>query len=193
MIGSRRLRDLKKNLKYKKQNDDFVCDEEDRAIINVGAERYDDVYSAYCYKGGDTLSSELVGYLKKKATAVPLDYDLTIKFHVKKASEEKRLDIQSAVKENYVNDIRAIDEKLVKTTIFSMWFILIGIVFTLAYLLTLDVIPEAVSYIVDILAWLFLWEGIDAFFLDRRGLLIDRIQSYRLATAKIEIVEFENY
>lgn len=188
-----RIKRLKKQLTYKKNNDDFVCDENDRAIINVGAENYDDIFSAYCYKGGDTLASNLVEYLNQKANAVPLDYDLTIRFHVKNASEEKRLDIQSAVKENYVNDIRGLEKRMYRTTIFSMWFILIGIMFMIAYLFTLELVPVAVSYVSDIFAWLFLWEGMDAFFLDRRILKLDNLKAYRLATAKIEIVEFEVY
>ena len=193
MLNSKRIKILKQGLKYKKNNDDFVCDSDDRAIINVGAENYDDVYSPYCYKGGDTLASSLTEYMQQKANAVPLDYDLTIRFHVKHATEEKRKDIESAVKENYVNQIRGIDKRMQRTTIFSLWFILIGLIFAITYLLIHEITPLFVSYIVDLFAWLFLWEGMDAFFLDRRSLQLDRLKTYRLATAKIEIVEFENY
>ena len=193
MFNKRRISILKKKLKYKKNNDDFVCDSEDRAIINVGAENYDDIYSPYCYKGGDTLSSTLTEYLKQKSNAVPLSYDITIRFHVKHATEEKRKDIESAVKENYVNQIRAIDKRIQQTTIFSFWFILVGLIFTTTYLFIHEITPVFVSYVLELFSWLFLWEGMDAFFLDRRSLQFGRLKSYRLATAKIEIVEFENY
>lgn len=72
-----------------KDGDGFVCDDQGRAIINVGAENYDDIFSPYCYKGGDTLSSSLVEYLNQKSNVIPLEYDLTIKFHVKDANVAK--------------------------------------------------------------------------------------------------------
>ncbi len=31
-----------------KDGDGFVCDDQGRAIINVGAENYDDIFSPYC-------------------------------------------------------------------------------------------------------------------------------------------------
>ena len=55
MTNRSRLKQLKSRLRYKRKNDDFVTDENDNAIINIGAENYDDIFSSYCYKGGDTL------------------------------------------------------------------------------------------------------------------------------------------
>ena len=193
MLKLSRIRYFKKLLKNKIDDDGFTCDNKERAIINVGAENYDDIFSAFCYKGGDTLSRSLVEYLDQKASAVPLDYDLTIRFHVKNATEEKRREIKNALRENYQSDIHGIERRMNRTTIFSMWFVLVGIIFTILYLCLGDLVPVAVSYIIDILAWVFLWEGIDAFFLDRRTLMIDNIKAYRLCAANIEIVEFEPY
>ena len=193
MFRNSRINKLREKLNTIDDGDGFVCDEEDRAIINVGAENYDDIFSPYCFKGGDTLSSSLVDYLAQKSGAVPLDYDLTIRFHVKGASEEKRKEIQAAVKENYQSDVHAIERRMKRTTSFSLIFLFIGILVTTIYLFFVEMAPKATTYVVDILAWLFIWEGIDAFFLDRRLLQLDRLKALRLGTAKIEIVEFEPY
>lgn len=193
MIKLNRIKALKKKFNTTSVEQGFVCDGEERAIINVGAENYDDIFSPYCYKGGDTLSPTLVDYLQQKSNTIPLDYDLTIRFHVKNANEQKRKEIQAAVKENYRSDTLGIERKMHRTTMFSLWFVLFGIIFTIIYLFTVDFIPIAVSYIIDIMAWIFLWEGVDAFFLDRRHMQIDRIKALRLGTAKIEIIEFEPY
>lgn len=193
MLRNKRIRNLHIQLKKIEDREGYTCDKDGRAIINVGAENYDDIFSPYCYKGGDTLSSTLVEYLNQKANTVPLDHDLTIRFHVKDASEEKRKEIRAALKENYQSDIRGIDNKMQSTALFSMWFILLGILFTVAYLLLLDKVPIAVTYIMDLFSWLFLWEGIDAFFLDRRLMKRDKLKALRLATAKLEIIEFEPY
>ncbi len=193
MPNSSRIKKLKNKLKEIEDGDGFVCDENGKAIINVGAENYDDIFSPYCYKGGDMLSSSLVEYLNQKSNVIPLEYDLTIKFHVKDATEEKRKEIQSALKENYQSSIYGVDLRMRRTAIFSLCFILIGLLFTTLYIITNNVWHIAITYIVDLLAWVFLWEGIDAFFLDRRMMKIDKIKALRLATANVEIVEFEPY
>lgn len=193
MFIGKRIKELKSALKYKRHNNDFVIIDDERAIINIGAENYDDIFSPYCYKGGDTLSSALVDYLQQKSNAVPYDYDLTMRFHVKNATEEKRLDIENAIKENYVNEVRGLEERMHRTTVFSMWFILFGIIFSAAYLFLIHFASTEFTYLIDLFAWVFLWEGTDAFFLDRRVMQLNLVKAYRLATAKIEIIEFEPY
>lgn len=188
-----RIKELKSQVKYKKKNNDFVIINDEWSIINVGAENYDDIFSPFCYKGGDTLSPSLTEYLQQKSNAVPLDYDLTIRFHVKNATQEKKKEIQSAVKENFLTHVKAIETRMHRTTIFSIWFLILGIISTCAYLFTVDKVPSAVSYIMDIFAWIFIWTAGDAFFLDRRVMILDKIKAYRIAAAKIEVVEFEQY
>lgn len=188
-----RIKNLSAQLKNIEENDGFTCDEEGRGIINVGAENFDDIFSPYCFKGGDTLSLELVDYLWEKQEVVPLDYDLTVRFNVKNADEKKRKEIQMAVRENFENDVHAAEQKLHRLAVMSTWFIIIGIIITSIYLVATSFVPVAVTYILDILAWVFIWEGVRAYFLDRRSLKLDKIRSLRLAAAKIEVKEFEPY
>ncbi len=61
MPKASRIKSLKNKLKEIEDGDGFVCDDQGRAIINVGAENYDDIFSPYCYKGGDTLSVSTKG------------------------------------------------------------------------------------------------------------------------------------
>ena len=121
------------------------------------------------------------------------EYDLTMRFHVKNATEEKRQEIENAIKENYVNEARGIEERMHRTTIFSLLFLVLGLIFATLYLVLLHFVSTEFTYLIDLFAWIFLWEGTDAFFLDRRVLKLNLVKAYRLATAKIEIVEFEMY
>ena len=189
----KRMKDLSTQLKNIEDSDGFVCDEDGRALINVGAENYDDIFSPYCFKGGDTLSLELVEYLWDKQGAVPLDYDLTINFNVKDASDSKRKEIQQAVKENYENDVHALDQKLHRLYVLSGWFLILGAIFMTAYLVLSKFLPVAATYIIDLLAWVFIWEGVRALFLDTRNLKLDKLKSLRIAASKIKVSEFEPY
>ena len=190
-----RLKDLSAQFKNIEDSDGFTCDEEGRGIINVGAENYDDIFSPYCFKGGDTLSLEMVEYLWEKQAVIPLDYDLTLRFNVKNANEAKQKEIQTAVKENYEHDIRGTEQKLHRLKMLSIWFIVFGIVFMAGYLLTVSFAPQliTISFVLDLFSWIFMWEGIRAFYLDTRNLKLDKLKALRLGAAKIEVKEFEPY
>lgn len=190
-----RIKDLSGQLKNIEDSDGFVCDEDGRGIINVGAENYDDIFSPYCFKGGDTLSLELVEYLWDKQGVIPLDYDLTIRFNVKNANESKRKEIQMAVKQNYENDIHATDQKLHRLTVLSLWFTILGVILAATYIITVSYtnLPLAVNFVLELLSWVFIWEGARALILDTRNLRLDKLKSLRLAAAKIEVKEFEPY
>ena len=188
-----RIKDLTSQLKNIENSDGFLCDDEGRGIVNIGAENYDDIFSPYCFKGGDTLSFEMVEYLMEKQEIIPLDYDLTLRFNIKDASEDKRKEIQMAVKKNFENDIHAVDQKLQRISSLSFWFCVIGVILTAVYLVAIKFFPIEITYLMDIMAWVFVWEGVSTYFLDRREMRIDKIKSLRLAAAKIEVKEFEPY
>ena len=193
MTLKNRLKNLKQQLNDLEDDDIFECDKDGRAIIEVGAENYDDIFSPYCYKGGDTLSLELVEYLKKQSGTIPLDYDLNIRFNVKNADEQKRKEIQMAVKENYEIDVLGIEQKIRGLNIMAFSLISIGVLFMVAYLILINFVPISATYLIDILAWVFIWEGVRAFMMDKNELKIAELKSLRLASAKVTIKEFEAY
>ena len=189
----KRIKELSNELKNMENSDGFVCDDDGRAVVNIGAENYDDIFSPYCFKGGDTLSLELDDYLCYQAAFVPLDYDLTLRFYVKNADDTKRKEIQTAIKQNYESDIRTYDQKIRRLRLLAIWFLILGSIFTTAYLVIMSLSSIAVSYIVDIFAWIFLWEGVRALVIDKRSLVRDKLRILRLAVAKVEVLEFEPY
>lgn len=190
---SKRTKVLKRKLNELEDDDIFECDEEGNAIIEVGAENYDDIFSPYCYKGGDTLSLELVEYLKKQSGTIPLDYDLNIRFNVKNADEKKRKEIQMAVKENYEIDVLGLEQKIRNNTIKGIWFIAIGLIFMATYLIMINFLSVTFTYFVDILSWIFIWEGVMTFAIDRNDLKVTELRLLRLASARVTIKEFEAY
>ena len=193
MSSNSRIKQLKRQLNDLEDDDIFEIDNDGRAIIEVGAENYDDIFSPYCYKGGDTLSLELVEYLKQQSGTIPLDYDLNIRFNVKNATPAKRKEIQMAVKENYEIDVLGLEQKIHRLNIMAITFFVLGILFMATYLVLINYLPITFTYLIDILSWVFIWEGIRAFVLDRHDLQITELRVLRLASAKVTIKEFEPY
>ena len=95
----KRIHDLRKKLRPKKQL--ILLDEKERALVDVGAENYNDIFSPFCLYDMNVLDFELEQYLNTKNETVPLEYDLSLMFHIKEANEQKRKEIDATIKQNY--------------------------------------------------------------------------------------------
>ena len=76
---------------------------------------------------------------------------------------------------------------------FALMSFLIGMSLFITFIFVNSLVPKIVSGILELFSWVLTWEALDAFFLDRRSLQLERLKKYRLRAAKIEIIEFENY
>lgn len=192
MIGTfRRLRELQRISKIKDEEELMKFDDKERAIIDVGAENYDDIFSPFCLYDMNVLDFELEDYLDNKSESIPLEYDLKLVFYIKDADEEKRKEVETTVKQNYENKVHTLSRKISQNNVFSLLMLLGGAVFLLLhfYLKTLNT-PELLLSVFEIAAWVFTWTAVDAFFLERKLLQVEEIMTYRLINAKVEVKEF---
>ena len=187
----KRVRALKKETKLVK-NEKFKLDESGRGIIEIGAENYGDIFSYYNLDGAEVLDSEFNNFLEAKADSIPLKYDLVLNFHIKNPDAYKEQEIKFAVKENYEREIHAINRKIHNNTMFSFYMLLSGILLFATYILLLYFkAPDIITIIFEIATWVFLWETVDSFFLERRHLKHERLKKYRLMKSKIILSEFK--
>lgn len=189
------LKRLEQSIKLKKTKlvDDewYDIDGNGRGIIDVGAENYDDIFSYYDLDGENVLDREFDEFLEAKADAIPLGTELTLHFHVKNASEQKRDEIDRAVKNNYKRELRAINRKIKRNTIFSLYMLIMGIIaFGVWITLVLFNVHFAVVELFNIVAWVFVWEAVNSFFLTRQNLKIERLKKYRFVRSDICVYEY---
>lgn len=187
----KRYRELKKNTKLI-EDEKFLVDEEGRGIIEIGAENYEDIFSYYSLNGSNVLDGEFNKFLEAKADSIPLKYDLTLNFHVKDPDISKEQEIKFCVKENYEREIHAINRKMHNNTTFAFYMLLMGAIWLVAYILLFVFdIHFVLTVIAEIGTWVFFWETVDSFFLERRHLKQERLKKYRLMKSKIIISEFK--
>ena len=186
----KRSRELLHNRKLK--NDEKVyLDEDGNGIIDVGAEEYSDIFSYYSLNGYNVLDTEFNNFIEAKADTIPMNRNLTMVFHIKDANTEKLCEIKNAVKDNYEREIFAINREMHRNTIFSLIMLIVGLsifgIYILANIFKFSFIFTAVA---EIGAWVFLWESVDKFFLQRNKLKSERLKKYRLMKANIKVKEF---
>lgn len=188
------FKQMRKINKSKLSNDEwYATDENGRGIIDVGAENYDDVFSYYDLDGESVLDNEFVEFLEAKADAIPLKEELAIHFHIQEPSEEKRLEIDKAVKNHYKREIKALNRKLHRISMFSLYLLLMSMVFLAIYIpLEILEVNWVFAYVFDIATWVFIWEAVDQWFIHRREIKQKMLRKFRFVRSDIDVYEYVN-
>lgn len=188
------FRQLRKISKSKLSNDEWYDqDSNGRGIIDVGAENYDDVFSYYDLEGENVLDNEFDEFLSAKADAIPLKQELALHFHVKNATETKREEIDRAIKNNYKRELRALNRKLHRNAMFSLYMVIMFAISVAIYFpLVIFDVHFLAQLLFEIVAWVFMWEAVDQWFLHRREIKHEMLKKYRFIRADISVMEYKS-
>ncbi len=186
--------------KFKKINESKLVeaekydkDDQGRGIIDVGAEKYEDIFSYYDLDGENVLDWEFVDFVEKKADAIPQKEELALHFHVKDATKEKEEEVKRAVSNHYIREIKASYRTLQKNSKTCVYLLIMGLIAFGIYIpLTLLNVFFVVPYIFDLVAWVFLWEVVDNFFIRRAAIKMQIVKQARFVGATIKLVEYKD-
>lgn len=189
MIFRKKLRKADKEILKDKE---YIEGSDDRAIISIKAEEDEQIFSTYNYDSNEKLNAELDEFIWDKARFVPMAKDIKIKLYTNTKTDEQ--EVVDAIKNNYKKEYIETKSELKRNAIFSLIMLMLGIVF-MSFLLLMHVYFYNVylEIIVEIATWVFIWESVDSFFLQRAALKRKRITLLKLYTAEMEIIKLKNF
>lgn len=176
-----------------RQNDKLISNEtnsydgrsEEADVINVKIDGREQLYSSYSYSG-DKLNGEFSEYVFEKAKSVPIKNDITIRLHTK--CNVNPSEVGQAIKGHYRSEYSESKKEHKRITLFSVIMTLLGIIALTALILINHFTDNLyITSIVEIAAWVFIWEAVDSYFLQRPVVKAKCILIQRIYTAKIEI------
>ncbi|MDE6605176.1 MAG: hypothetical protein K2K85_04050 [Clostridia bacterium] len=157
--------------------------------INVKIYNRDQLFSAYSYSG-DKLNSEFSEYIFDKAKDAPIKDRIKIKIYTETdldASEVQQT-LKSHCKSEYAESKKQVKRLVLIATIMTM----LGIIALTALILINHFTDNIyITSIIEIAAWVFIWEAVDFFFLQRPVVKGKCILIQRIYTAEIEICKDE--
>lgn len=172
----KKTKSLKKNQKL--NSEESFLKEDDKAVIEIKTNDHSQLFSSF----GNGLSNELCSYIEDKADAIPLDYDITLKFNEK----ENLKRVESCLKAKYEQDIHSINRQMNRNNIFSLSMFLSGVIaFLIFALFTKLNLHFMLCTFAEIATWVFFWEAVDSFFLERRHLKFLKLRKYRILCSTI--------
>lgn len=158
---------------------------EDTSEIDVKIYDREQLFSAYSYSG-DKLNGEFSEYIFDKAKDAPIKDKIKIKIHTKADLDknEVRQSIQSHCKSEYKETKKQIKRIILISSIMTI----LGMIALTALILINHFTDNIyVTSIVEIAAWVFIWEAVDFFFLQRPVIKGKCILIQRIYTAEIEV------
>lgn len=175
------VKNLKKELKSRDKSFNDI------ETINVKVKHEEEIYSGYNYDRNEVLNPALNDFLVEKAESLHKRSKLRIKSFSDFPLEEHEL--FSAIKNKFKGEFESYERKLKQTAIFSLVVLILGILFLGIFVLEEMFFHNVVlSIILEIASWVFIWEAVDSFFLERMALKEKRRQMARLYDAGIEVV-----
>ena len=184
----RALKELKRQMDARAASDEVERDEEGRAIIGMTVLRDEDFLSDFS-AGKPVVSSEVAEFVEESAMAFLPKEPIRLKIYSDCIDEEEEKVYANALKEYYVRRYTESRRSLHRNRWIAAIMLLVGVV-ALAVVLTLSLLKrvEILVEVLDIFAWVFLWEAVDLFFLEGGVLRMKQRRFLRFIDAKVEFL-----
>ena len=162
------IREKIKNVRNRIKNDDFDEDKKGRSVIKINVADDESILSKYNDDGQEIISSEMADFINNLVKSVPKEKDIVLNIKCSNYTEEKEKRYKKAIVNYYVNEFADKDSKLKNNSLISMLLFMIGVIgFVALYLLRTFEAHWLIQDIVEVASWVFLWETLDVFFLNR--------------------------
>lgn len=189
------MRDYKekvKKVREKIKKDVFDEDKKGRAILKINVSDDDCILSKYNDDGQEIISSDMADFMNNLVKSVPSEKDIVLDITCAECSEDKQKRYKKAIVNYYVNEFADKDLKIKNNSIISMMLFLIGVIgFIGLYLLKTFDVYWLIQDIVEVASWVFLWETVDVFFLNRGILKWKQKRYLKIIFAEIKITELK--
>ena len=182
----RSFKEMKRAMDARAKAGEIERDEEGRAIIEMTVLRDEDFLSDFSAGARPAVSAEVAEYLNESALALLPKEPVCLKIYSDCIGEEDQAVYNAALMEYYARHYKENRILLKRNAIASLIMALLGlaaltVTLLISFLWKLPVISEAL----DIFSWVFLWEAVDLFFLERTVLRARQSRCLRFLDAKI--------
>ncbi len=136
---------------------------------SIKFERIDDAYSKFSTDTNKVLDDSAGAYISESFKDMKQRSNKTLEIYLDEAcNDEEKLECKKAIKRYFLNDYNDFKEENLKLSVISFALLLIGIVL-IGILIFLERIsaPYAITLILEIIAWVFVWEFVDVFVFSR--------------------------
>ena len=150
-------------------------DEEGRVVIDLSIKDDSDFLSVLSDGDDPIISSEIAEFIENSTEDVSMSDSLTLRIHSNCIDDNEKQIYPKAIKKYYLkkysaNKRESVKNKILITILFSLGIIALAI----AIALSVNLEKALWSEVVDIVAWVFVWEAVDIWVFRNRSIRLKR-------------------
>lgn len=140
------------------------------ANINLNVRDDSQILSPYSEPGKPVISGELADYLENVASGYLPAQPLSINFYSDCIDDGEKPVYDKALRNYFSFKAAEARRDMAQKTFMALIFTLIGVIgLTVMFIFSAHGLGEVHTECLDIFAWVFLWEAVDQFFIERKG------------------------
>ena len=165
------------------KNKQYNYDKNGNIIVNFSIRDGVDFLSPYSLNGLPTISKDIGDFIESSTKTFPPKQKLTLRFHGMNINNREKETYKKAIKDYYQDKYLHMQQKIKKNNLITLLLLIIG---TLVVAFALAINQEIWSEIVDILAWVLLWEAMDTFLFRNIEYRHDKARYLKFTTMHVE-------
>lgn len=166
----------------------------DEGIINLTVRDDSQILSPYSQPNKPVISEELADYLENQSKAFRPKAALSINVYSDCIDDDEKKVYDKAIRNYFSLKLTEAERDAKRKTAISLVFTAIGVfALVLTLILTAKGLGDVIAECLDIFAWVFLWEAVDQYFIERKTILFKRKRYETFVLSKISFFkESEN-
>lgn len=164
-------------------------DENGNIVIDMTVKNDDDFLSVYSGSEAPIISSDVADFIENSTRSLPPQQAYTLRIHSNCIDDKEKIEYDSAIKEYYAEKYFANKKELRINRIIVLLLLMAGV---LVLSLAFQVENHIWSEVIDIAAWVLLWEAVDIWAFKNRELNIKAKRCLAFMDMKVEYMNIKN-
>ncbi|MGM9522512.1 MAG: hypothetical protein ACI3VB_08545 [Oscillospiraceae bacterium] len=149
----------------------YKRDAEDRIVVDMTVQDDSEFLSVFSEGETPVISMEVADFIESRTRSLPPQEPLTLRIHSDCIDDREKQLYAAAVREYYTERYAANRQELRRNRVIAAFLLLAGVLVLSAALWLGDRVDNAVwAEVIDIVAWVLLWEAADISLLENRTL-----------------------
>lgn len=168
-----------------KKEYEIVKDEEGRSLIEIKVDNKDSVLSSFSTKEA-IISNELAEFINHQLRPMTLTNGIHLNLICDDITDEEKKIYDSAIRNYYKHELIEKNRELTRNKVLVWVMGILGTII-LAVSILLSVLEKLTVFasVIDIVAWVLLWEAVDLHIFQRPKIEIEELKAYEIANSII--------
>ncbi|MCD8040932.1 MAG: hypothetical protein LUF82_05385 [Clostridia bacterium] len=185
------FKEIKQNIEARNAGKEFRRDEDGRAVVELCVRDDSDFLSPYSTSSNSVINGEVAEFIDTSVRPLKADEHVRLEIHSNEITADEQKIYTAAIHSYYAEQYKSNATERKRLIILAIVMAVIGVVALAAAIALLAYGQEIVGDVVEIIAWVFLWETVDILCFQLSLLRAKQMRCLALADCPIDYLPLE--